>query len=59
MILYTICGILFKKDILRCPLMNSLIYIQINYLLLTKSFNAFPALKTGAFDAGILISSLV
>ena len=25
----------------------------------TKSFNALPALNTGAFDAGILISSLV
>ena len=25
----------------------------------TKSFKAFPALNTGAFDAGILISSLV
>jgi len=27
--------------------------------LLTKSFKALPALNTGAFDAGILISSLV
>ena len=25
----------------------------------TKSFNALPALNTGAFDAGILISSFV
>lgn len=41
--------------------MNSYIYIfiQNSYFLFTKSFNALPALKTGAFDAGILISSLV
>ena len=38
---------------------NSYIYIFTNYLLFTKSFNALPALNTGAFEAGILISSLV
>ena len=29
------------------------------YLLFTKSFKALPALNTGAFEAGIFISSLV
>ena len=35
------------------------LYTNFNYLLLTKSFKAFPALNTGALDAGIFISSLV
>ena len=41
--------------------MNLYIYFNIykSYFLLTKSFKAFPALNTGAFEAGILISSLV
>ena len=40
--------------------MNSyFIYFYKFYFLFTKSFNALPALNTGAFDAGILISSLV
>ena len=30
-----------------------------NYFLFTNSFSCLPALNTGAFDAGILISSLV
>ena len=38
---------------------NEFIIYMINYFLFTKSFNAFPALNTGAFDAGIFISSLV
>ena len=48
-------------DINGSYFMNSYIYIfiQNSYFLFTKSFNALPALKTGAFDAGILISSLV
>ena len=37
--------------------MNQLLVIK-NYLF-TISFNDFPALKTGAFEAGIIISSLV
>ena len=36
-----------------------ILYINSNYLLLTKSLRAFQALNTGAFDAGILISYLV
>ena len=42
--------------------LSLIIYLYIfliYYFLFTKSFNALPALKTGAFDAGILISSLV
>ena len=30
---------------------NEFIIYMINYFLFTKSFNAFPALNTGAFDA--------
>ena len=39
---------------------NLHLYIFVNYFaLLTASLNALPALKTGAFDTGIFISSPV